>query len=109
MTTSRRNASGASGSGPVAPGRSGAAAAAAAARSPATGKDSAPKKAAPSRSGIPPERPVAAGPPVADAALAPPLSPLAPPPAGEGGVARADDGSESENEAMLSPLTPQSP
>ena len=99
MTTSRRNASG---SGPVAPGKSGAAAAAAA-RSPATGKDPTPKKAAPSRSDVPPERHVAAGPPVANAALAPPLSPLAPPPAGEGGVARADDGSESENEAILSP------
>ena len=94
MTTSRRNASGASGSGPVAPGRSGAAAAAAAARSPATGKDSAPKKAAPSRSEVPPPSES-----VADAALASPLSP----PIGEGGVARADDGSESDNEAMLSP------
>ena len=93
MTTSRRNASGASGSGPVAPGRSGAAAAAAAARSPATGKESAPKKAAPSRSEVPPPSES-----VADA-LASPLSP----PIGEGGVARADDGSESDNEAILSP------
>ena len=87
----------------MAPGKSGAAAAVAA-RYPATGKDPAPKKAAPSRSEVPQERsPVAAGPPVADASLAPSLSPLAPPPVGEGGVARADDGSESENEAMLSP------
>ena len=97
MTTARRSVGA-----PVAPGRSGAAAAAAA-RSPATGKDTAAKRSAAKRSDVPPEILVVAARPVADAALAPPLSPVAPPPIGEGGVARADDGSESDNEAMLSP------
>ena len=75
----------AKGKNPVGPGKGGAAAAAA--KSPAV-----------IRSEVPPERHVAAGPPVA-------LSPLAPPPAGEGarGGPRAEDSNESDNEAILSP------
>jgi len=94
MTTARRNVGA-----PVAPGRSGAAAAAAA-RSPATGKDTAAKRSAAKRSDVPPEILVVAARPVADAALAPPL---APPPVEEVVGARDEDGSESENEAILSP------
>ena len=93
MTTARRNVGA-----PVAPGRSGAAAAAAA-RSPATGKDTAAKRSAAKRSDVPPEILVVAARPVAD--------PLPPPPSRDGGEGgggpRAEDSSESDNEAILSP------
>jgi len=81
----------AKGKNPVGPGKGGAAAAAA--KSPDAASTRSP---AVIRSEVPPERPVAAGPPVA-------LSPLAPPPAGERGGQRADNSSESDNEAILSP------
>jgi len=80
---------------PVGPGKT--AAPAAAAKSPAATSNRTP---AVNRSPVPPENPAVAARPVADAALAPPL---APPPVEDVVGARDEDGSESENEAILSP------